>query len=934
MTFFDKLIPSEGLVCVAQAMPTKGFRHFFFEDRKQALAQIEYLDKQGHTVYLAQATFHSDESRKQTNAAWLQNFFLDIDCGEEKFAKTPDTVYPTQKAAVADLKRMLEETGLPFPAVVNSGNGLYAHWFIEEMLPAEQWQTIARMLKQTLAAYGFKADPMRTADSASVLRPPGTTNRKGEGKRVALLRDAEPVKFLEFSALLRAAAKRKQVDTTKLNAPKPNSDINAEFCANLDGPRPSADRLFKKCNQAAKFALSEGDVAEPTWYAMIGLLSFCEETEALADDLIQRLSSGHPDYTEAATRAKIDQFRSTGVGPTTCAQFGTVAPTNCLGCRHNGKIRSPIVLGRPDPKELETATEEVPPPKGFKRAEDGLYFEEEGNWHRFYDCDLAPVALAYDASLGYEVATVRHKLPHEGAMEFMFRSSHTNDPKTLLTCLADNHIKVCGAKEKKAMVAYMEGYLQQLQRNRRMNQLLCQMGWRADRERLLFVLGKRVFYPDGSVDDAALARNVPGAAEGYRTGGEISKWIEATTILNSPGMEPFAFALLCGFAAPLMRFSGFAGAMVSMTGDSGAGKTLMLRFAQSIYGFHDTLMMYKEDTRNALVSRLGVYGSLPLTVDEITNIDGQELSDLVYRVTQGRDKVRLTKNSEEKKNLNAWNTVALVSTNSSVIDKLSSLKHDATAEINRVFEYPVVEHPKFRGEITNALYWCLHENYGHAGERYVQWLVQNTDKLKPAMDLVRKKIDGDAKVRGEERYWSAVAAAAIYGGLVAKSLGLIQFDVARVLSWAAGTIRDMRGQKTELASDSVSILGQFLDEHAANRLLVKGDCGLNKVCIPIDTPRGALIIRHEVDNHKLFVARGTLKSWLGKRFGSYTKIANELKALGALKDANMRKTLGAGTQYGGAQQPCWVIDLKCHKLGAVGLTLVQEAEMLEKGVVG
>jgi uncharacterized protein (DUF927 family) len=219
-----------------------------------------------------------------------------------------------------------------------------------------------------------------------------------------------------------------------------------------------------------------------------------------------------------------------------------------------------------------------------------------------------------------------------------------------------------------------------------MTMLMNQMGWKTDNEgKPFFVLGQKIFYHDGTIKDASLARHVPSAAKGFRSAGDLNLWAEATKLLDQPGMEPYAFALLCGFAAPLTKFTGFAGALVSMVGDSGIGKTLMLRFNQSIYGFHEDLIMLKDDTRNALISRLGTYGNLPMAIDEVTNQDGLELSEFVYRITQGRDKVRLTKNSEERKVINNWNTLACVSTNSSLIDKLSGLKHDASAEINRVF---------------------------------------------------------------------------------------------------------------------------------------------------------------------------------------------------------------------------------------------------------
>jgi hypothetical protein len=382
-------------------------------------------------------------------------------------------------------------------------------------------------------------------------------------------------------------------------------------------------------------------------------------------------SSGHADATEEKSLAKARQYLASGTGPSTCVKFGEDNPDGCVGCPHLGKIRSPIVLGRPEPESLVPKTVEDETPTGFKRTETGLYYEEEGRWFRFYDQDLKIERLAFDETLGFQVAVIKHRLPHDGCLEFSIRSSLIHDPKALMTTLSDNHVHVVGQKEKKIMVAYFESYMSKLQRMTKMTMLMNQMGWKTDNEgKPFFVLGQKIFYHDGTIKDASLARHVPSAAKGFRSAGDLNLWAEATKLLDQPGMEPYAFALLCGFAAPLTKFTGFAGALVSMVGDSGIGKTLMLRFNQSIYGFHEDLIMLKDDTRNALISRLGTYGNLPMAIDEVTNQDGLELSEFVYRITQGRDKVRLTKNSEERKVINNWNTLACVSTNSSLIDKL------------------------------------------------------------------------------------------------------------------------------------------------------------------------------------------------------------------------------------------------------------------------
>ena len=939
MTFLQRLLPSQGLICVAEARPGKGFRHFFYPTVAEAEKQIELLDAQGRTVYVAQAGFYTDKVneakvhnaalpwphdkkdrktvRGQINAQWMRNFFLDIDCGEGKD-------YPSQKEAADAIKLFIKQTGLPFPAVVSSGNGLYAHWLLNEDMPAANWKVIARLLKATCTAYEFATDPVRTADTASVLRPPGTTNRKKEIKSVSLKRDMEPVPPQTFADLLKAAAKKKKVDVKPLAPPKASNDVNADFYSGIepkDIPK-NAEQIAEKCTQIRRMRDTKGNMTEPLWYAGLGVLVFCEDGEQIAHDW----SVGHPEYDEKTTTEKIAHRLDSETGPTTCSFYGDMDPQGCLGCPHSGKIKSPIVLGRPAPEEKELEVEECPPPQGFRRADGGLWYEQDEQWIQFYDQDLYPSQLAYDESLGYQVVTIKHHLPHEGWLEFTIRSSLVNDPKTLLTALWDNHVIVAGVREKKGMVGYLEGYMQRLQRQRKMNRLLCQMGWKDSQDMPMFVLGERVYRGDGTVESAPLAKNVPEVASAFHTKGELSKWVEATKFLDTPGAEPMAFALLAGgFGAPLMKFSGFEGAMLSLVGDTGVGKTLLLRLIQSVWGYHKDLLLLKDDTKNMIISRMGIHGTTPVTIDEITNIDGAELSDLVYRITQGRDKGRLTKSAVERSNLNHWNTIAVISTNSSLADKLSGAKHDAAAEINRVFEYEVPRLDVLDSTAATELYWTLDENYGVAGDIYTKWLVANEASIKPGLDKVKALLDSMANVRGEERYWSAIAATAIYGGMIARNLGLITFDVSRVMRWAANTILAMRDGKDCSTCDAVSILGQFLDEFSAGRILVGKDHSNARGCILIEPPRGALVYRQEAHTDRLFLPRTLFKTWLTRKFGSYTKIKNELKHMGALANTNKRKTIGGGTNYSGAQQVCWEIDLKCQALGSVGFQLIQGA---------
>lgn len=943
MRFFEQLLPEAGLICVAKPYASgKGFQHWFYTDLESAIRFAHHMDAAGNTMYLAQASFSttaeenrqhnlalppnlSVEERKaqrlpersQANVEMVRSFWFDIDCGPEKYAEDPDNSYPTQVDGLRAIREFSTNTGLPRPTLVNSGNGLYAHWFLDRDVPANVWTVTAQLLKSVAKAWGMKADPSRTADCASVLRPIGTTNRKrGESKEVKLIDGiTDPLDFDKFQSQLLQLAKEKKLDTQGFTAPK-NLDINAEFLTGLEGAPKSAFLIASKCGQMEHIERTQGNVSEPLWYAALGILKFTKESPQIAHDW----SCGHPSYDPAVTEAKLEQWNA---GPTTCFRFGELNASFCLGCKHKDKIKSPISLGVPEPERVHHADPEadIEAPDSFTRAADGLYYTEDGVSTKFYHTDLYPIAVAYDHSLGYETARFRHKLPFDGWKEFTFRSSTVIDPKQMLIVLADNHISVSGQKEKKLMVHYVESFLDRLKKTQSMAQLHTQMGWHVADGEHQFVLGSRVLTPKGGSMQAGLAHSIPGIAQAITPIGSVSEWARATSILNTRGMEPLAFALMAGaFGAPLMKFTGFDGALLSLVGKSGSGKTTAAFWALSAYGDPRKLFLRAADTQNFLVGRLGLYGNLPLYVDEVTNIDAMALSDLVYCVTQGRDKGRLTKNAIERPNINTWATVALTSSNASLIDKLGHAKSDASAEINRVFEYRVEQHPALTKDAAAFIHRTMENNYGCVGDAYVRYLVDHATEHGKQLDSLTAKIDAMIEAKPEERFWSALAAATMYGGFVAKKLGLIQFELAPVLTWLSGTVKSMRAVKGDYAADSVSLLGQFLDRHASGIILV-GDSG-KKMASLLKEPHGSIVARLETDTMKLFISRDVLRRELYKTYGSYDIMKFELSRDGALAKHDVRKNLGAGTYLSGVQQTCWMLDLNASCLGHVASSLL------------
>lgn len=911
--FLSRLLPSEGNICLAELLPegSKGtFRHFWFEEVASAQRWAEQLDAAGRTVFFAQASFSTTASRKGDNAQFLRNFFMDIDCGEGK-------PYASQREGLQALSRFCKTTLLPSPAIVSSGNGLYAHWILDTNLPAHLWRGVAELLQKLVQAVepGLDADGL-VADRARVLRPIGSHNRKkGCCKEVRLISDPGPVPPLGFiKALKLAAAKVKVV----LPTPQATAVQNAAFLAGLEGDyQPSSARAISlKCGQVAAFEAARGDVPEPQWYNLIGLLRHTTEGQ----EVIHEWSQGHAEYSAAATEKKIEQHIASGAGPTTCTKLNADNPGLCAGCRYAERVKSPIVLGYAAPTALERRDDDPEPPQGFTIAETGIYYDDGGTPVHIYPYPLWIASINSD--FFGESFTIKHRLPHDGWREVTVASNKVCEPKAFFSAMMDAHIGVVGKDNKGLFMVYIETFMAKLRKDQRLSKLSGQMGWVQEEDNLAFIHGAEIYRKDGSVHRVGYSASAPEFVRGIRPEGDYIQWVKNTQLLNQQGLEGLAFQFLCSaFGAPLVRFTGYEGAMLSVVGGSGLGKTLTGKWGISAWGDPKRLILNQDDTKNALIGRLGIYNTLPMYIDEVSNITPEALSDLAYKITQGRDKARMTRNAVEKSNLNFWNTLAVVSSNHSLVDKLGNLKGDPGAEINRIFEYEVVDgYTKAEGL---AIFEGFDKSFGGVGKKYAQWLTENQEKHHDALAKIADVVARKAGSEPEERFWTMTGAVAIYGGLVARRLGLSHVDAEKLIPWVVETIKGMRQYKNTQEFDAVSFLGGLLDRHANGVVCVASWNPVDKFCQQgYREPHGRLVARIEVDKLTLWVSAEVIRQDLARIHVSPRKLAAMLTGIG-LAETGSRISLGRGTVWEGVTQSCWKFDLGCPALGHKAMALVQ-----------
>lgn len=354
--FFDLILPNTGLRCLASPNG-RGLQHLFSAtngDLARAAAMLDH--KAGRTVYHACATFKEAGRRTQSNVAAVRSFWMDIDVG-------PSKPYAKFSHAVKAVYAFCDTVGIVRPYVVKSGVGVHAYWPCDRDMSPAEWKVAAQLLKEAAKRYGLGQDPSRTADEASILRPVGTTHRKGEPKPVIMAVEGTITTLMAFQTALAGwlgeSDPAAPAGIDGLGAPPAGLGFtctNNDLSGGMDYPPTYAAKIAEKCGVMALMRDTKGNIDQPTWYGALGVIAFCEDR-----DIAHEWSNGHPQYSHAETEAKLAQ--ASKFKPTTCSKLSDALPNICAACPHNGKIASPIGLGMVAARAGNSASAPTPLPR-------------------------------------------------------------------------------------------------------------------------------------------------------------------------------------------------------------------------------------------------------------------------------------------------------------------------------------------------------------------------------------------------------------------------------------------------------------------------------------------------------------------------------------------------------------------------------------------
>jgi hypothetical protein len=862
----------------------------------------------GFNVFFATAKFGNPaDGRTTKNAVALKSFYVDLDCGEGK-------QYPDLGTALSALKSFCKVAKLPKPTVVKSGLGAHAYWALSEAIPRSEWCARAETLKELCDAHKFEIDPSVTGDAARVLRVPETLHVKDPTNplKVEILTIGETIpvdildEFLPKSFNFAASERPKfQMDALTLSLMgNKQSRFRTILVKSVEG---------KGCAQILNVFENQETIEEPLWRAGLSIAERCVDR----DKAIHVISSKHPEYSAEETEKKAASTK----GPYTCETFKKLNPKLCEGCPH--KITSPITLG----SEIAEATEEdntvveineitkeerqydIPKfPFPYLRGKTGGVYcrvigknaegEEEEKVELVYPHDFYVVKRMHDPDLG-DTVLLRLHLPKDGVRDFIMPLTSTVSKDKCIALLA-YHGMVTLNKQQDAMMNYLKKWVEMLQMESKSEKAHRQFGW-TDDESSIIIGDKEILAADikYSPPSSATLPIVPL----FNAKGSFHAWKDIINYYGTPGQEYRAFPFFLGFGTLLMRFTALDGFLLNLVGrNSGTGKTTVLQAINSIYGHPKRLLLSPKDTYNSRMQRLGVMQNLAVTIDEITNMPPDLMSQQIYDATSGRAKNRLKQhdNAERANNTN-FQTGMISSSNRSVVDALTSIKTMPDGEMKRIIEIIYPDSNKEDATWSRNHFEPLLSNYGHAIEPYAQALVGQTEMVKAKLSEVRAHVDRAGEIRNSERFWSLMVSLAVTGGAIAKQLGLHDIPVKPVFQYGIGLIHKTRETAREYLFDADEFLGVFMGTHFSEILVINGN-KTNKGFDPgpIREPRGALTMRYEPDTKLLFVSVNAYRAECNKKQMNFEESLAPYRKGGSLivhsgNEIVKRKRLFAGT---------------------------------------
>jgi len=352
-----------------------------------------------------------------------------------------------------------------------------------------------------------------------------------------------------------------------------------------------------------------------------------------------------------------------------------------------------------------------------------------------------------------------------------------------------------------------------------------------------FILPDKTY---GQLSEPVVFQSLSTKQLNYHCSGTLKEW-QDNIAQYAIGNSRLAFALSCGFAAPLLQMMDRENGGFHFRGSSSIGKSAIMNAAGSIWGGNkhkpQGYLQQWRLTDNALEGIAAAHNDTLLCLDEISQVDPVSASNTAYMLANGMGKSRATKQGSWRQP-ETWRVLFLSNGEISLSTKLSSsrsgLKATAGQEVRIIDIVADVEQ-------SHGIYETLHsfENgaalsnhikkaskafYGTASREYIHFLAHNYDDVKQeALKIMESFNDSflppeaDGQVRRCLDRFALVAA----GGELAIKYGILRwpekeaYKAAQICfeSW----LYHRGGTEALEIRNGINQVRGFLEEHGSSR---------------------------------------------------------------------------------------------------------------------
>ncbi len=247
-------------------------------------------------------------------------------------------------------------------------------------------------------------------------------------------------------------------------------------------------------------------------------------------------------------------------------------------------------------------------------------------------------------------------------------------------------------------------------------------------------------------------------------------------------------------------------------GDSSKGKTSGLHLAASMWGSPEpgegTFQTWNA-TSNAMLSALNGNFGVCMCFDESGAIPKRDYTSLIYCISQGIDRARLTKDAQ-KKIAKRWNTIVLSSGESSLLDA-SNQNSGLRARVLEFLNTPITRSASHAEKIKTLSY----SNYGILGRQWVEILKSTAlEELLEIHDgwqkLLLDELNSDSNLI--KRLCSVAGVILVTAELAEKKLGLA-IDTSSLAEFFYNHLKALDRESLSLAQRVYETLLEWISEN-------------------------------------------------------------------------------------------------------------------------